>query len=373
MAARRKKKIFVFYPYISSKAIKKVEEILKSRWIGQGSKVDEFEVRVQDMLNIPAAIAVNTSSAAMRLALAIAGVGPGDEVITTAHCCTAVNHPILEQYATPVFADIQYLTGNIDPKDVEHRITERTRAIIGVDVGGSPCDIDELQTIAKEHNLTFIEDASDAIGAKYKDRYVGSISRFTIFSFAAAQLITAGEGGMVCCISDDDAQAALRRRWYGIDRKARRPTIDGYYDFDVIEAGYGYHMTNIAAIMALVHLAELKKLLVRKQKIAERYYRELKGIPGIQLFEYHNDRTHAYQLFTIHVENRDGFCKMMLERQIETSIVHARNDIYTIFGKKRTDLPTLDRYSKTNISIPIHLRLTDDDVGYIIRSIRAGW
>lgn len=371
--ANRREKIVMFYPYVSPASAKAVQKILQSRWVGQGAKVCEFEAAVQYMFKIPNAVAVNTNSAAIRLALAIAGVGPGDEVITTPQCCTATNHPILEQYATPVFADINYLTGNINPADIENRITKRTKAIIAVDLAGYPADLDELRAVANRHKLAFIEDASDALGAKYKNRSIGSVSRFTVFSFAAAQLITTGEGGMLCCTDKTDTEAALRRRWYGIDRKERRPTIDGYYDFDVTEAGYGYHMTNISAAMGLVHLSKLKKLLARKQEIAKFYCERLVGIPGIKLFEYRNDRTHAYQFFTIHVQRRDDFCRMMHDKQIEVSIVHNRNDIYSVFGGKRNDLPELDKYAKTNISIPIHHRLTDADINYIIRSIRAGW
>lgn len=366
-------RINMFYPYVAPQAIKKVQEALEGRWIGQGPAVDEFENALRDKFNLPRTVAVNSASAAIRLALAIAGVGPQDEVITTAQCCTAVNHPILEQYAVPVFADIQYDTGNLNPADIQQRITERTKAIIAVDLGGYPCDIDEIQGIAGRHNLAFIEDASDALGAEYKGRHIGATARFTIFSFAAVQLLTTGEGGALCCADKDDAAAAIRRRWYGIDRKQRRPALDGYYDFDVTEAGYGYHMTNIAAAMGLANLEQLEKILIRRREIARRYGQELNNVPGVRLFERRQDKLSAYQFFTIHVENRDNFCRMMREKEVEVSIVHARNDGYSVFGGRRGDLPVLDKYAETNISIPLHYRLSDDDAGRIIRLIRGGW
>ena len=366
-------KIVIAYPYIEEEAIKAVQRVMQNRWIGQGGKVDEFEAAVRDAFAIPYTVAVNCSSAALRLALAIAGVGPGDEVITTPQCCTATNHPILEQFATPVFADIQYLTGNINPEDIEKRITARSKAIIGVDLGGYPCDADELKGICERNGLAFIEDASDAIGARYKDRYIGATARFTVFSFGAVQQITTGEGGMLCCINEDDSESSRRRRWYGIDRKSRTPTIDGYYDFDVTETGYGYHMTNIAAAMGLVHLASLEKLLAHRSEIVKKYQTGLSNVQGVQLFEQKENRVSSCQLFTIQVEDRGSFCKMMNDKGIDVSIIHARNDQYAIFGGIRDDLPVVHKYAKTNISLPLHNKLTDDDVGYVIKCISEGW
>jgi perosamine synthetase len=365
--------IQMFYPYVESQAFENILSVLQGRWIGQGSKVDEFEALVSEEFSIPFTTAVNCGSSALRLALALAGVGPGDEVITTPQCCTATNHPILEQFATPIFADIQYLTGNIDPVDVERRITERTKAIIGVDLGGYPCDIHDLQSIAERFGLTFIEDASDALGATYRSETVGSIARFTVFSFAAVQHVTTAEGGMLCCTDEQDSEAARRRRWYGIDRKRRTPTSEGYFDFDITETGYGYHMTNIAAAMGLGHLARVNDRLARRREIAARYQDALRSVPGLQLFDYKNDRVNAFQLFTIHVQNRDGFCRMMRENKIDTSIVHGRNDQYSVFGRMRHDLPSVTKYAETNISLPIHDKLTDQDFSYILQTIQAGW
>ncbi len=367
------KRIVMFYPYVSERAIQQVEETLRSRWIGQGPKVNEFEAKLQATLDIPYAVAVNGVASAVCLALAVAGVGPGDEVITTPQACTAVNHPILEQYATPVFADIQYLTANIDPADIEHRITERTKAIICVHWGGYPCDMDEIHEIAARYQLAVVEDATDALGATYRGKPIGAISRFTCFSFQAIQQITTGEGGMLTVLNEEDYEAARRRRWFGIDRVRRKPTPDGYYDFDVWETGYGYHMTDVAAAIGLAHLDELEAILTRRVEIADAYRESLASVAGVTLFESKPDRTSAHHLFTMHVERRDDFCRMMRAKGIDVSVVHVRNDQYTVFGGLRSDLPTLDRFAQTHISIPIHDRLTDEDVGYVIQCIQQGW
>lgn len=363
----------MFYPYVSKLAVKEAVKVLHSRWIGQGPKVAEFEEKFKKIISVPFAVAVNGISSSIRLSLAIAGVGPGDEVLTSPQTCTATNHPILEQFAKPVFTDIQYLTGNINPTDIEHRITEKTKAIICVHLGGYPCDLDEIHKIARRYNLVIIEDAQDAIGAKYKNRPIGSISRFTCFSFAASQQLTTVEGAMLSVLDKNDYEIALRRRWFGIDRIKRKPNIFGYYDFDITEIGYGYHMTDVQAVIGISHLEDLPNILKRRQEIAKIYRQELQEVSGVTLFENKTDRISSYQLFSIHVENRENFCKMMRSKNIDVSIVHIRNDIYNVFGGRRDDLPVLDKFTDTNISIPIHNKLTDEDINRIIKAIRSGW
>ena len=367
------KKIVMFSPYLSKKTIPYIEEIMKSRWIGQGQKVHDFESLFKSMFKIPFAAAVNNVSSAIKIALDIVGVNPGDDVITTAQTCTWTNHPILEQFAKPVFADVQYETGNIDPNDIEKRITKKTKAIIVAHWAGYPADMDEINKISKKHNIPVIADASDALGAKYKNKPIGTLSDFTCFSFQAVKQVTAGEGGILAVSDKKDFESAIRRRWYGIDRINRKPTIEGYYDFDVHERGYGYHMTNINAAIGIANLEEYKDISKRRQEIAKKYKEAFQKIANITLFESKNNRESANELFTMHVKNRSNFCKKMASKGIETSIVHMRNDAYSIFGGLRKDLPNLDRFSKNNISIPLHNNLSDNDVDYIINTIKSGW
>ena len=366
-------RIVMFFPYISDRAVSDVEKIIKSRWIGQGQIVADFEDRIKKITTAPYAAAVNHVSSAIRLTLAIIGVGPQDEVITTPQTCTATNHPILEQYAVPVFADIHMLTGNIDPFDIEHRITEKTKAIICSHWGGYPSDLDEIHAIAKKHNLPVIEDASDALGAVYKGQKIGSISPFTCLNFQAIQQITAAEGGMLCSTEEKSYQAALRRRWFGIDRVSRTPDSTGYFEFDVWETGYGYHMTNIAAAIGLANLKDFDSIISRRRDIALRYREELKKADGVTLFNAEEDRENAWQLFSIHVPRRGDFFHAMKSEGIETSIVHRRNDVYSVFGGRRDDLPHLDQFSDTLICIPLHNQLTDEHVSHVIESIKKGW
>jgi len=365
--------INMFVPYVADEAIASVEKLLRSRWIGQGNIVDEFEREVERVLGVSHAVAVNCSSSALRLALDMCGVRPGDEVITTPMTCTLTNHPILEQFAVPVFADIQFDTANIDPSDVERRITDRTRAIVCTHWGGYPCDLEELNRIAACHRLPVIEDASEAFGATYHERRIGSISRFAAFSFQAVQLITTGEGGMLITRDASDAEDARSRRWYGIDRLRRTPNVLGYYDFDIIKVGYGYHITNLAAAIGLANLSSLECQRLRRNVLAQRYRQAFADLPGVSLLRSDPDRISSNHFFTLHVQRRNDFCRMMVGRGIQVSIVHYRNDAYTVFGGIRRDLPELDRFTNSYIALPLHMNLTDDDLEYILGSVIAGW
>jgi len=360
-------------PYVSEKAIQAVVDTLRSGRIGQGPKAKKFEQAFCGTIGVPYAVAINSCAAGLRLALAISGVGPGDEVITTPLTWQATNHPILEQFAQPVFADIQFLTGNIDPSDIEHRVTERTKAILCIHWGGYPADMDEIHAVADKYGLSVIEEAADALGATYHSRPVGVLSRFTSFSFYAIQIVTTVEGGMLTMLDEEDYEAAMRRRWFGIDRVRRKPRLDGYYDYDTRETGYGYPMNDVMAAMGWVHLEELDSLLQRRKTIASVYREALDGVPGVTLFEDRPDRTSGCQLFTIHVERRDDFCRMMRDKRVAVLVMHVRNDQYTVFGGLRDDLPELDKFSKTYICIPLHNKLTDEDVDYVIQCIKGGW
>ena len=367
------KKIVMFYPYVNERAVEMVTETLRSRWIGEGPKVRQFEEALQGRFGFPYCLALNSGTSALRLALAMCGVGPGDEVITTSQTCTATNTPILEQFAVPVFADIQYLTGNIDPVDIGHRVTERTRAIMVVHWAGYPCDMDEIHAVAKKHGLPVIEDAAHALGAVYRGRFIGRISQFTMFSLQAIKQLTTGDGGLLVVHTQEHYDEARRRRWFGIDRRNRRVRLDGYAFWDQSEVGYKMHMNDIAASIGLGNFEDINHILGRRHLIASRYCQGLNGVSGVTLFERREDRISGDWLFTMHVERRDDFCRMMRDRGVEVSVVHIRNDVHTIFGPRRDDLPNLDRYEKTHVSIPLHNRLDDADVEYVIECIKEGW
>ncbi len=362
-----------FTTSISKRSIELVNETLKSGFISAGRMADEFERQLSRQLELVNPVTLNSGTSALYLALALIGVGPGDEVIIPSQTFIATGLVVMMHYARPVFADIQYATGNIDPDSIRERITEKTKAIIPVHWGGYPCDMDEINEIAKEYNLAVIEDAAHALGATYKGKPIGSISRFTAFSFQAIKHLTTGDGGALCCLDENDYYQAKRRRWFDIDRENAKPSILGEREYDAVIVGYKLHMNDIAAAIGLGNIEDFPLNLRRRREIAKRYYEELKDVPGVKLLEYKSDRESAYWLFTMLVERRIDFIKKMKERGVVASVVHLRIDRNSVFGGITQNLPNQEKFEERQVSIPVHSELTDEDVELIIKSIKDGW
>ncbi len=362
--------ITMFKPYVSEKVAPALTEILKTSWIGQGPAVDKAEKKFEKLFDSFSALTLNSCTSALHLALILANVREGDEVITTPMTCSATNIPILYEKAKPVFADIQKSSLNIDPMDIKKKLTPKTKAVMAVHWGGEPCDMDEILAIAKEAKVPVIEDAAHALGAKYKDKYVGAVSDFTCFSFQAIKQITTVDGGILTCKDEDAYKRGKLLRWYGIDRDFKG---DIYWKFKVNEAGFKYHMNDVAATMLSIQLDDLEKVNSRRREIAARYRGSLKDAKGLTLLEKKSDRESGSWLFTILVERRDDFTKMLRANGIETHMVHVRCDVYPIFGGRRLNLPVMNEVEPKYVSIPLHQGLTDDDVDKVIKTVRKGW
>jgi dTDP-4-amino-4,6-dideoxygalactose transaminase len=300
----------------------------------------------------------------------MSGVDRDSEVVTTPMTCSATNIPILYCGAKAVFADIQKDTLNIDHKSIKDKITDKTKAILIVHWAGYPCDMDEILAIAKQHKIPVIEDAAHALGGQYKGRPIGAISDFTCFSFQAIKQITTADGGVLSVLNEKDYKRAKLLRWYGIDREFKG---DIYWKYQIKEVGYKYHMNDLAAGMLVVQLDDLKKVAKKRGKIADKYREGLKGVAGVKLLEKKDDRVSGNWLFTIRVKDRQNFTKKLLDNDIESHMVHVRCDIYPIFGGKRLELPGMNEAEPEYVSIPMHCKLTDEDVSKVIKTIKSGW
>jgi perosamine synthetase len=362
-----------FNPYISDEGIELATEALKSTFISEGKMVARFESRLNEMLGLEHPVAVNSGTSALHLALTVAGVGPGDEVILPAQTFVATGTVILHHGATPVFADIQLNSGNIDPTSIREKITDRTKAIIMVHWGGYPCDIDEINQIAAEHDIAVIEDAAQALGATYKGRPIGSISRFTAFSFQAIKNLTTGDGGALCCLDDEEYESARSLRWFGIDRARSEPSELGERLFDISSAGYKFHMNDLSAALGVGNLSGFEAVSRRRSEIADRYRHELAGIDGIELLASDPNRKSANWLFTILVKNRLEFIRKLKSVDIPTSVVHQRIDRNSMFGGVTSGLTNQERFDDLQLSLPIHHGLSDEDVDHVLNTIRQGW
>lgn len=362
-----------FKTYISPKAVKRASDVLESTWVSEGRLVKEFELRLSEQLGLKNPVALNSGTSALHLALALSGIGPHDEVILPPQTFIATGLVILMQFARPVFADIQLNTGNIDPESVRRKITGKTKAIMPVHWAGYPCDMDEICSIAKDFNLSVIEDAAHALGAAYKGNPIGTISRFTAFSFQAIKHLTTGDGGALCCSNENDYKKARSQRWFGIDRDNCGVSLLGERDYNVRDVGYKYHMNDLCAAVGLGNLEDFSMNLTRRRRIAEFYRKELCVVPGLKLLDYRDDRESAYWLFTMLVENRMNFIKKLKECGIPASVVHQRIDKNLVFGGIADDLPNQTIFDDCQISIPLHAGLTDDDTAHIAETIKKGW
>ena len=353
--------------------MKRVVSVLESGWVNEGPVVREFEQALSARLGLVNPVALNSGTSALHLALVLSSVGPGDEVIIPAQTFVATGMAVLMQRATPVFADIDPMTGNVAPACIAERIGPRTKAVIPVHWAGYPCDMDEVNALAAQHGLAVVEDAAHALGATYKGKPVGSISRFTAFSFQAIKHLTTGDGGALCCLEEADARAAFSRRWFGIDRANSRPSILGEREYDLDAVGYKYHMNDLAAAVGLGNLEDFPQRLARRQWIGSYYRKHLLNVPGLQLLRLDDDRTHAYWLFTVLVERRKDFIRKLAENGIPSSVVHLRIDHNSVFGGARDDLPGQAAFNECQVAIPVHDGLADEDVERVIASIRGGW
>ncbi len=362
--------IRMFKPYMSEKVTPAVAEILKTTWIGQGAVVDRVEKKFEEMFNLSGVLTLHSCTAAIHLALILGNIGDGDEVITTPMTCSATNIPILYQRAKPIFADIQRTSLNIDPNSIKEKLSPKTKAILVVHWGGEPCDMDEILQIANEKGIPVIEDAAHAVGAKYKGKYIGAVGDFTCFSFQAIKQITSVDGGILVSKGREAYERGKLLRWYGIDRTFKG---DIYWKFKVKEAGFKYHMNDVTATILSIQLDDLHRINARRGEIIDRYRESLSNIPGLTLLERKKDRESGNWLFTILVERREDFIKMMKDNGVETHMVHIRCDVYPIFGGKRLELPAMDEVESKYVSIPLHAGLTNEDVSKIIATIKKGW
>ncbi len=368
-------KIEFFHTHIAPHASERVAQVLHSTWVGEGPVVRHFEQELARW-GLAHPVAVNSCTAALHLSLLAAGVGPGDEVILPPQTFIATGMAVLAAGARPVFADIDPRTANLDPDDLPRRITPRTRAVIVVHWGGLPARLDRIAQVAREHNLVVIEDAAHAFGARYHGRPIGSISPFTCFSFQAIKHFTCGDGGVVCCPDPELAAAVRRRRWFGIDRENVRRNRYGGRELAVSEPGLKYHMNDIAAAVGLANLEAFAPRLKRRQQIGQWYRQQLASVPGVELLHLPPECQHAYWLFPLLVEDRDGFVEKLAQHGIPTSMVDTRIDTNPVFGQtpqQREQLQGQARFEARQIHIPLHDALSDEQVEYILRVIASGW
>lgn len=362
---RNLNKIPLFKVFMSSGVMNPLKKVLNSGYIGQGSQVNKLEQKLADFIGMPYMISVNSGTSAIHLALRLIGIQPGDEIISTPMTCTATNWPMLSFGAKIVWADIDPLTGNIDPGSIKNLVSKKTKAIMVVDWGGYPCDIDEVKKIAPE--IPIIEDAAHAFGATYKSKTVGQSADYTCFSFQAIKHVTAGDGGVLVVKKKHDYNRGTLLRWYGIDRNRR--SQENRIEIDIKEWGYKFNMNDINATIALENMKYVDEILKKHRENASYYKTHLANLRKITLLKEKVDYISSYWLFTILVKNRTKFAKYMSNKNIAVSQVHRRNDTHSAVKEFRSNLPGVDVFTKSMVCIPVGWWVNRKERQYIVNSI----
>lgn len=366
-------------PDIGEEEIAEVLDTLRFGWLTTGPKAKQFEAEFGAFMGGGVeAIAVNSATAGLHLALEAIGVGPGDEVITTPYTFTATAEVIRYLGADPVFVDIDPATMNLDPTCVEGAVTGRTKAILPVHFGGLACDMEAILSIARRHGLKVVEDAAHALPTAYRGRLVGSLeSDATVFSFYATKSITTGEGGMIVTKAPRVADRCRVMRLHGINRDAfyrkTAPKVSWYYE--VVAPGYKYNMTDLAASLGIHQLRKAHAFRARRAEVAARYNEMFKELPLILPPDAPKGDVHAWHLYVIRLQDgaevsRDRFIEQMAEKGIGCSVhfipLHLQPYWKEKYGYLPEDFPqALDTYRRC-VSLPIYSRMKDEDVLRVI-------
>lgn len=345
----------------------KLEEVLYSGYVAQGEAVEEFERKFERYIGGGNTLSLNSGTAALHIALILAGVTQGDEVISTALTAEPTNVAIKMVGAKVRWADVDYNTGNISPEAIEKAINSKTKAIIVVDYAGIPVDVKRIKEISEKYNIPVIQDAAHALGAKFKGEKTGNLFPFTVFSFQAIKHLTTIDGGALQILDKDLYEKGKVIRWFGLDKKLSR------LDNDIIFQGYKYHMNNVNATIGLVQLDTIENLIQRYISNGKYFDQNLKNIKGVELIKYYPETEPSYWFYTLKVENRDAFVKMMADNGVMASEVHKRNDLHTYLNDFPIELPNLDLFYKKMVHIPCGWWVTDEDREKIVNLIKKGW
>ena len=381
MSSRRQEFLPYALPLIEDDDIEAVVDSLKSNWVTKGPKTAEFEKKFADYIGVKHAIAFNSCTAGLHTALIAAGIGEGDEVITTPMTFAASANVIIHAGATPVFVDIDPVTMNIDHTRIEEKITPRTRAIIPVHIAGFPCEMDEIMAIASKYNLFVLEDAAHAVHTRYKDKMIGSIGDATAFSFYATKNLMTGEGGMVTTDNDDLADKLRVYSLHGMSRNAwNRYTAKGSWHYEITYPGYKYNMTDIQAALGMTQLAKLDSMQKTRESIAYRYNQAFADLPELEIPTDREYARHAWHLYIIKLNlgiitvDRAEFIELLKEENIGTSVhfipVHLHPYYRDTFRFKPGDLLQSERVYERIISLPLYPKMSDTDVQDVIDAVK---
>lgn len=374
-----------FIPYgrqwIDDDDIEAVVKTLKSDFLTTGPRIKEFEERFAEYTGAKYAVAISNGTAALHAACFAAGIGEGDEVITTPITFAASANCVLYQGGIPVFADIDDKTYNIDPEEIRKKITDKTKAIIPVHYTGQPCDMDEICAIAEEYKLIVIEDAAHALGATYKAKKIGSLSDMAIFSFHPVKHITTGEGGMITTNSRELYDRLIQFRTHGITKDSSKHinTEDGPWYHEQQYLGFNYRLTDFQCALGISQLKKLDRFLKRRREIAERYNKAFKNVDGIIIPYQREEANSSWHIYVLQLElekltaSRKEVFEALREERLGVNVHYIPvyyHPYYQQLGYKKGLCPLAEWLYERIITIPLYPKMTDEEVDMVIEKIK---
>lgn len=368
-------------PLIEQPEIDEVVASMKCGWLSTGPKVHEFEEMFREYKGSEFAMALNSCTAALHLSMVAIGIEPGDEVIVPTMTFAATANAVIHAGGVPVFADCEKDTMNINPEDIERKITSKTRAILPVHFAGRSCDVDAIIDIAKKHHLKIVEDCAHAIETEYHGKKVGTFGDLGCFSFYVTKNIVTGEGGMVITDNEEYANQIKILGLHGMSKDAwKRFSDQGYKHYQVIYAGFKYNMMDLQAAIGIHQLPRAGKYWKRRQGIWNRYNEAFKDLPVFTPAPIKPNTRHAYHLYTLLLDTdkleitRDQFLDEMTKRNIGVGVhcigLHLHPYYQKTLGYKRGDFPNAECVSDRTISIPLSPKLMDEDVEDVIAAVK---
>ncbi len=369
-------------PRLEEDDIKAVEETLKSGWIGTGPRVNEFEKAFAEYVGVKYAVAVSSCTAGLHLCVLAMGLEPGDEVIVPTMTFAATANAVIHAGAKPVFVDVDPYTMLIDPSDIKRKITPKTKAIIPVHFAGRPCNIDEINKIAAEHNLVIIHDNAHAIESEYHGAKLGNLKDISAYSFYVTKNLTTAEGGMVTTNDEEIAAKIKIYALHGLTKDAwKRFSDDGYKHYQIVYPGFKYNMTDIQASLGLSQFRKLEKFYERRSQLWNYYHNELKGLPLILPVEPEKNTRHGFHLFILMLDlnktplTRDQVINKLHSMKIGTGVhyiaLHLHPYYQEALGYRNGDFPNAEYISERTFSIPFSAKLTDEDAKDVVSALKS--
>lgn len=344
-----------------------LQQILYSGYIAEGEAVYAFENKIRDYFGNPYMLALHSGTDGLHIALLLAGVKPGDEVISTAMTAEPTNTAIAMTGAKVVWGDVDSRTGLLSPEDVRKHITDKTKAIMLVHYAGMVCNMEAFNQLSAETGIPIIEDAAHALGSKFDGKFIGNNSPYTVFSLQAIKHMTTVDGGIIAVKNEADFDRARRLRWFGLDKKSSR------LNNNIKEVGFKYAMNNVNATIGIVQMNHLNDILSIHKQNGKFFDKKLCNISGITTIPYYSKTEPSYWLYTCLVEQRDNFITALADRGVVASPLHLRNDRHDIFANAKRELAGLDHFYSRFVHLPCGWWVGDEERAKIVDAIKKGW